>query len=193
MVQHGQHLKALAVVKSPLIVKKKTKGALANSIPNLPLPEETSRDIGRSSNQSIIRTLGGVLWLTKVILDNVVHIQIRFGVLDERKLERLQRPKRNRSGREDQLRRRRSWGRSNDYRRRWRRSRNSDARRSWRRRRWNCHRRVGLKKGNKRCSKDTLLSYGLELVHALVAYPSCATCREHLLSSVALDRHSRHR
>ena len=54
LVQHGRHLKALAMVKSPLIVKKKTKGALTNSIPNLPLPEETNRDIGRSSNQSII-------------------------------------------------------------------------------------------------------------------------------------------
>ena len=58
--------------------------------------------------------LGGVLGLTKVILDNVVHIQIRFGVFDDRKLERLQRPKKNRSGREDQLRSRRSHGRSRD-------------------------------------------------------------------------------
>ena len=69
LVQHGQHLKALAMVKSPLIVKKKTERTQANSIPNLPLSEETSRDIGRSSNQSIIRTLGGVLGLTKIILD----------------------------------------------------------------------------------------------------------------------------
>ncbi len=56
LVQHGQHLKALAVVKSPRIVKKKMERILTNSILNLPLPEETSHDIGRSSNQSIIRT-----------------------------------------------------------------------------------------------------------------------------------------
>ena len=121
LVQHGQHLKALAVVKSPLIVKEKAERTLANSIPNLPLPEKTSHDIGRSSNESIIQTLGGVLGLTKIILDHVMHIQISFGILDDRKLERIQRPKRNRSGREDQLRRRRSWGRSSDARRRWRR------------------------------------------------------------------------
>ncbi len=133
MVQHGQRLKDLAMVKSPLIVKRKMERTLTNSIPNLPLPEETSRDIGRSSNQSIIRTLGDVLGLTKIILDNVMHIQIRFGILDDRKLERLRRPKRNRSGREDQLRRRRSRGRSSDARRRWRRSRNRDTRRRWRR------------------------------------------------------------
>ena len=71
--------------------------------------------------------------MTKVILDNVVHIQIRFGILDDRELERLRRPKRNCSGREDQLRRRRSQGRSRDAKRRWRRSRNSDARKRWRR------------------------------------------------------------
>ncbi len=35
------------------------------------------------------------------------------------------------------------------------------------------------KKERKRCSIDTLLSYGLLLVHALVAYPSCAMCGEH--------------
>jgi hypothetical protein len=103
LVQHGQHLKAFAVVKCPLIVKKKTKGALTNRIPNLPLPEETSRGIGRSSDQNIIRTLGGVLGLTKVILDNVVYIQIRLGVLDDRELERLRRPKRNRSGSKDHV------------------------------------------------------------------------------------------
>jgi hypothetical protein len=34
-------------------------------------------------------------------------------------------------------------------------------------------------KGAKRCSIDTLLSYELLLVHARVAYPSCATCGEH--------------
>ena len=34
-------------------------------------------------------------------------------------------------------------------------------------------------KGAKRCNIDTLLSYGLLLVHALVAYPSCATCGKH--------------
>jgi hypothetical protein len=123
LVQHGQHLKALAVVKSPLIVKEKVERTLANSIPKLPLPEKTSHDIGRNSNQSIIRTLGGVLGLTKIILDHVVHIQISFGVLDDGELERLQRPKRNCSGREDQHRRRRSrgrrgWGRSSDARRR---------------------------------------------------------------------------
>jgi hypothetical protein len=129
LVQHSQHLKAFAVVKCPLIVKKKTKGALANRIPNLPLPEETSRGIGRSSDQNIIRTLGGVLGLTKVILDNVVYIQIRLGVLDDRELERLRRPKRNRSGSEDQRRRRGSRGRSRDARRRRRRSRKSNARR----------------------------------------------------------------
>ncbi len=56
LVQHGQNLKPLAVVKSPLIVKEMTERTLANSISNLPLPEETSRNIGRSSNQSIIRT-----------------------------------------------------------------------------------------------------------------------------------------
>ncbi len=32
----------------------------------------------------------------------------------------------------------------------------------------------------KHCSIDTLLSYGLLLVHALVACPSCATCGKHL-------------
>ena len=64
LVQHGQHLKALAVVKSPLIVKEKAERTLANSILKLPLPEKTSHDIGRSSNQSVIWTLGGVLGLT---------------------------------------------------------------------------------------------------------------------------------
>jgi hypothetical protein len=54
LVQHGKHLKAFTVIKCPLIVKKKTKGALANRIPNLPLPEETSRGIGRSSDENII-------------------------------------------------------------------------------------------------------------------------------------------
>ena len=89
MVQHGQHLKALAVVKRTLIVKENTKRTLVNSIPNLPLPEEISHDIGSSSNQSLIQTLGGVIGLTKIILDHVVHIQISFGVLDDMKLERL--------------------------------------------------------------------------------------------------------
>jgi hypothetical protein len=54
LVQHGEHLKAFTVIKCPLIVEKKTKGALANRIPNLPLPEETSRGIGRSSDENII-------------------------------------------------------------------------------------------------------------------------------------------
>jgi hypothetical protein len=35
------------------------------------------------------------------------------------------------------------------------------------------------KREQKRCSIDTLLSYGLLLVHALVAYPSCAMCGKH--------------
>jgi hypothetical protein len=34
-------------------------------------------------------------------------------------------------------------------------------------------------KGVKRCSIDTLLSYGLLLVHVRVAYPSRATCGKH--------------
>jgi len=84
LVQHGQHLKALAVVKSPLILKEKAERTLTNSIPNLPLIEKTSHDIGRSSNQSIIRTLGGVLVLMKIKQDHVVHIQISFGILDDR-------------------------------------------------------------------------------------------------------------
>ena len=36
LVQHGQHLKALAMVKSPLIVKEKVERTLVNSIPNSP-------------------------------------------------------------------------------------------------------------------------------------------------------------
>jgi hypothetical protein len=93
----------------------------------------------------------------KVILDNVVHIQIRVGVLDDRKLERLRRLKRSRSGREDQLRRRRSRGRSRDTRRRWRRGRNSDARRRWRRGRWNRHRKVGHGEVQRRRSREILV------------------------------------
>jgi hypothetical protein len=81
--------------------------------------------------------------LTKVILDNVVYIQIRLGVLEDRELESLRRPKRNRSGSKDQRRRRGSRGRSRDTRRRRRRSRKSNARRRFRRGRWNRHRRVG--------------------------------------------------
>ena len=84
----------------------------------------------RSMTKPSRRQVMMVTALTKIILDHVVHIQISFGILDDRKLERLQRSKRNRSGREDQLRRRRSWGRS------------SDARRRWRRGQWNRHRRV---------------------------------------------------
>jgi len=84
LVQHGQHLKALAVVKSLLILKEKAERTLMNSIPNVPLPEKTSHDIGRSSNQSIIRMLGGVLALMKIKQDHVVHIQISFGILDDR-------------------------------------------------------------------------------------------------------------
>ncbi len=38
---------------------------------------------------------------------------------------------------------------------------------------------IFLWKGNKGCSIDTLLSYGLLLVHTLVAYPSCATRGKH--------------
>jgi len=84
LVQHGQHLKTLAVVTSPLILKEKAKRTLTNSIPNLPLPEKTSHDIGRSSNQSVIQTLGGVLRLTKIKQDHVVHIQISLGIHDDR-------------------------------------------------------------------------------------------------------------
>ena len=84
LVQHGQHLKALAVVKSLHILKEKAERTLMNSIPNVPLPEKTSHDIGRSSNQSIIQMLGGVLVLTKIKQDQVVHIQISFGILDDR-------------------------------------------------------------------------------------------------------------
>jgi hypothetical protein len=134
LVQHGQHLKALAVVKSPLIVEEKTKRTLTNSISKLPLPKETSHDIGSSSDQSVIRTLGGVLGLTEIILDHVVHIQISFRVLDDGKLERVRRPKRNRSGMDDQRRRRSNLGGRG-------RGRNIDAKRRWSRGRWNRHRR----------------------------------------------------
>jgi hypothetical protein len=120
--------------------------------------------------------LGGILGLTKVILDNVVHIQIRFGVLDDRKLERLRRPKRNRSGREDQLRRRRSRSRSRDAKRWWRRSRNSDAGRRWRREQWNRHRRVGHGKVRRRRSREILLRQRTQR-RSSESRHSCHRCR----------------
>ena len=94
----------------------------------MPFPEKTSRNIGRACNKNIIRTLGGILGLTKIILDHVVHIQVGLGIFDNRKLERFRRPKRNFRWSRDQRGRRsrgrshetRSWGRSRDTRRRWR-------------------------------------------------------------------------
>jgi hypothetical protein len=51
LVQDIEHFKTLAVVQSTLVVEEEPKRTLADSRPNLPFPEKTRRNIGRSRDQ----------------------------------------------------------------------------------------------------------------------------------------------
>ena len=62
LVQDSEHFKTLAVVQSTLVIKKEPKRTLADSRPNLPFPEKTRRDIGRSCDQQRLTRAGYRIW-----------------------------------------------------------------------------------------------------------------------------------
>ena len=51
LVQDSEHFKTLAMVQSTFAIEEEPKRTLADSRPNLPFPEITRRNIGRSRDQ----------------------------------------------------------------------------------------------------------------------------------------------
>ncbi len=75
------------MIKSPFILKEKTQQTVANGEPDLALPEETGRQIGRASDKNIICATSGIFREMEIILDEVVEVQVGLGIFDFGKLE----------------------------------------------------------------------------------------------------------
>jgi hypothetical protein len=107
LVQDIEHFKTLSVVQSTLVVEEEPKRTLADSSPNLPFPEKTRRNIGRSRDQQrLIGEQGTVFGLTEPIENHVINVQVCLDILEDGKLESFRRPKRNHRGSNNQWRRR---------------------------------------------------------------------------------------
>jgi hypothetical protein len=86
-IEHVNHLEAFAMKTGSSVVKKKTEPPILESNSKLTLPITTGLSIGRVSDEKGIRTMGGVIIRSKVVINFILHVQITLDILDLRKLE----------------------------------------------------------------------------------------------------------
>ena len=69
------------------VLKKEAKPPILDGHPKMVFPIMTGLSIGRVSKKKIVRAESAVIIGTKIVLDDILDIQITLGIVDVRKLE----------------------------------------------------------------------------------------------------------
>jgi len=69
------------------VLKKEAKPPILDGHPKLAFPIMTGLSVGRVSKKKIVRTESAVIISMKIVLGNILDIQITLGIVDLRKLE----------------------------------------------------------------------------------------------------------
>ena len=70
-----------------IVLKKEVKPPILDGNPKLAFPISACSSVDRVSKKKIIRTESAVLIGTKIVLNDILNIQITLGIFDLRKLK----------------------------------------------------------------------------------------------------------
>jgi hypothetical protein len=83
------------MIQRPLVVKQETKGTILDGRADQALPETAPLRIRRIGDEEVVCMLGRAVRQPKVVLNELVVIQLTFCILDIREPDGFIRPKRN--------------------------------------------------------------------------------------------------